>query len=54
MVLNKIDLLPYVSFRIDVAKENARRVQPDVEILEVSCATGEGLDRWRAWLDRHL
>jgi len=54
MVLNKIDLLPYVPFKADVAKENARRVQPDIEILDVSCTTGEGLDRWRAWLDRHL
>jgi hydrogenase nickel incorporation protein HypB len=54
MVLNKIDLLPYVPFKADVAKENARRVQPDIEILDVSCTTGDGLDRWRAWLDRHL
>jgi hydrogenase nickel incorporation protein HypB len=54
MVLNKIDLLPYVPFSAEVAKENARRVQPDIEILDVSCTTGEGLDRWRAWLDRHL
>ena len=54
MVLNKIDLLPYVPFKADVAKENARRVQPDIEILDVSCTTGEGIDRWRAWLDGHL
>jgi hydrogenase nickel incorporation protein HypB len=54
MVLNKIDLLPYVPFQPDVAKENARRVQPGIEILDVSCTTGEGLDRWRAWLDSHL
>jgi hydrogenase nickel incorporation protein HypB len=54
MVLNKIDLLPYVPFSAEVAKENARRVQPGIEILDVSCTTGEGLDRWRAWLDSHL
>jgi hydrogenase nickel incorporation protein HypB len=54
MVLNKIDLLPYVPFQAEVAKENARRVQPGIEILDVSCTTGEGLDRWRAWLDGHL
>ena len=54
MVLNKIDLLPYVPFNAEVAKENARRVQPGIEILDVSCTTGEGLDRWRAWLDSHL
>ena len=54
MVLNKIDLLPYVPFQPAVACENARRIQPDIEIIEVSCTSGEGLDRWRAWLDRHL
>jgi len=54
MVLNKIDLLPYVPFQPAVACENARRIQPEIEIIEVSCTSGEGLDRWRAWLDRHL
>jgi len=51
VVLNKIDLLPYVPFRIDLARENARRVQPAVDLLELSCTTGEGLDRWREWLE---
>jgi hydrogenase nickel incorporation protein HypB len=54
MVLNKIDLLPYVPFQMEVARENARRVQPDIEIVDVSCTTGEGLDRWRAWLEACL
>jgi hydrogenase nickel incorporation protein HypB len=54
MVLNKIDLLPYVPFQMEVARENARRVQPDIEIVDVSCTTGEGLDRWRAWLEARL
>jgi hydrogenase nickel incorporation protein HypB len=54
MVLNKIDLLPYVPFNMEAARENARRVQPDIETIDVSCTTGEGLDRWRAWLDAHL
>ncbi|MBZ5621685.1 MAG: hydrogenase nickel incorporation protein HypB [Acidobacteriia bacterium] len=52
MVLNKIDLLPYVPFQADLACENARRVQPSVEILRVSCTTGEGLEGWFRWLDR--
>ncbi len=52
MVLNKIDLLPYVPFQAGLACENARRVQPSIEIIEVSCTTGAGLDRWRAWLER--
>ena len=54
MVLNKIDLLPYVPFSAELAIENARRVQPEIEIVQVSCTTGEGLDRWRAWIEAHL
>jgi hydrogenase nickel incorporation protein HypB len=53
MVLNKIDLLPYVPFQAALACENARRVQPEIEIVEVSCTSGQGLDRWRAWLEAH-
>jgi hydrogenase nickel incorporation protein HypB len=54
IVLNKIDLLPYVPFRIDLARENVRRVRPDLEIVEVSCTTGAGLDAWRRWLDARV
>lgn len=54
MVLNKIDLLPYVPFQAALACENARRVQPEIEIVEVSCTTGQGIDGWRAWLEAHL
>ena len=51
VVLNKIDLLPYVPFRMELAREYIRRVQPDAEIAEVSCTTGAGLDAWRQWID---
>jgi hydrogenase nickel incorporation protein HypB len=54
MVLNKIDLLPYVPFKAELALDNARRVQPGMEIIEVSCTTGEGLDRWWAWIEAHV
>lgn len=50
MVLNKIDLLPYVPFDTAKARENARRIHPEMEIVEVSCATGQGLDRWEQWV----
>lgn len=50
MVLTKIDLLPYVPFKAELAKENARRVHPQMEILELSSTTGEGLDAWVSWL----
>lgn len=51
MVLNKIDLLPYVPFNAEQAKENARKVHPGMEIIDVSCTTGEGLDRWMRWIE---
>jgi hydrogenase nickel incorporation protein HypB len=50
MVLTKIDLLPYVPFDIAAARENARKVHPAMEILEVSSTTGVGLDAWLEWL----
>ena len=50
MVLNKTDLLPYVPFRREVARDNAQRIHPGMEILEVSCASGQGLGEWRQWL----
>jgi hydrogenase nickel incorporation protein HypB len=51
LVLSKIDLLPYVPFDIAAARDNARKINPAIEIVEVSSTTGEGLDSWRAWLD---
>ena len=50
MILNKIDLLPYVSFDPALALENARRIHPDIEIIETSCTAGSGLEQWLAWL----
>jgi hydrogenase nickel incorporation protein HypB len=51
MILNKIDLLPYVPFKVELARECANRVHPGIEIIEVSCTTGAGLADWRAWLE---
>jgi hydrogenase nickel incorporation protein HypB len=50
MVLNKVDLLPYVPFDIEAAAENARKVHPGMEIVKVSCLTGNGLQEWMTWL----
>jgi hydrogenase nickel incorporation protein HypB len=50
MVLNKIDLLPYVPFDPALALENARRIHPGIEIIETSCTTGAGLGQWLTWL----
>ena len=50
LVLNKMDLLPYVPFSVDAAMANARRVHPGMEIVTTSCTTGEGLQEWMNWL----
>jgi hydrogenase nickel incorporation protein HypB len=52
LVLNKVDLLPYVPFDIRTAEENAHRVHPGMEIVRVSCTTGNGLEDWLDWLER--
>ena len=52
MVLNKVDLLPYVPFDAKLAEDNARRVHPDMEVVRVSCTTRTGLDEWLAWLEK--
>lgn len=49
-VINKIDLLPYVPFDLQLARDNAERAHPGIHILEVSCTTGQGLDDWMTWL----
>jgi hydrogenase nickel incorporation protein HypB len=51
LILNKIDLLPYLPFSMALARENAQKVHPGMEIIEVSCLTGEGLPTWQAWLE---
>lgn len=51
LVLNKVDLLPYVAFDLELAKENARSVNPKIEVVEVSCMTGSGLSGWCRWLE---
>ena len=51
MVLNKIDLLPYVPFDIHAAAENARRIHPGIEIIKISCLNRSGLHEWFMWLE---
>jgi hydrogenase nickel incorporation protein HypB len=54
MILNKIDLLPYVPFDPQLALDNARRIHPGIEVIETSCTRGAGLDLWIGWLARHI
>lgn len=50
MLLNKIDLLPYLEFDVEQCIEYARRVNPKIKVLKVSASSGEGMDGWYQWL----
>ena len=54
MILNKIDLLPHVKFDVARCIELARRVNPAIEIIQLSATTGEGMGDWLHWLDHAL
>ncbi len=50
MILNKTDLLPYVDFDVERCVEYARRVNPQIAVLQLSARNGEGMEDWLAWL----
>jgi hydrogenase nickel incorporation protein HypB len=50
LVLNKIDLLPYLRYDLAQAKAFARQVNPALEVFETSCTTGHGIQSWAGWL----
>ncbi|WP_241992815.1 hydrogenase nickel incorporation protein HypB [Cryobacterium frigoriphilum] len=52
VVINKSDLLPYVEFDVERCANQARQLNPNVDVLVVSATTGAGLDGWYDWLTR--
>jgi hydrogenase nickel incorporation protein HypB len=50
MILNKIDLLPYVNFDMEKARRDALGLNKNLRIFEVSCKTSQGLEDWYKWL----
>jgi hydrogenase nickel incorporation protein HypB len=54
LVLNKIDLLPYIDFDVDYFKRGVQILNPDVVFFDVSCKTGEGIDHWAGWLQERV
>lgn len=53
LVINKIDLLPYVPFKMDYFERGVQILNPGVLTFPLSCRTGEGLDAWIDWLTQH-
>jgi len=51
LLLNKVDLLPHVDFDLERFRADALKVNPRLEVIPLSCKTGEGLDVWLRWLE---
>ena len=54
LLINKIDLLPYVSCNMDEMKKNALTINPKLKIFSLSCTSGQGISEWCAWLEGEL
>lgn len=54
MVLNKIDLLPHLQFDVERCIQAARRVNPAIEVIQLSATTGAGMDDWLHWLEHAM
>ncbi len=52
LIVNKIDYMTISDFNINRMKDYVNRLNPDIEIFEVSCKTGEGINRWVEWLKK--
>ncbi len=50
MLLSKCDLLPHLVFDVDLAIQNARRVNPNIAIIKISAISGDGIAEWMQWI----
>jgi len=50
LIINKIDLKPYIDFKMDYFRQGVEMLNPGLVIFEVSCRTGEGIEAWSNWL----
>jgi hydrogenase nickel incorporation protein HypB len=54
LILNKMDLLPYVDFNLEYYLAGVRMLNPDLIHFPISCRTGEGIDAWVDWLETQI
>jgi hydrogenase nickel incorporation protein HypB len=52
LILNKIDLAPYLDFDVALCIKRARALNPSLEVIQLSARTGQGVDRWLDWINR--
>jgi hydrogenase nickel incorporation protein HypB len=54
LLLNKLDLFPYVQFDVERCVGYARQINPGIEVLTISVTTGENLEGWYDWLRQQI
>jgi len=54
LIINKIDLLPYLEFNMDYFRKGVEMLNPDLQTFAVSCKTNEGIENWLAWLKMRI
>ncbi|NMB57611.1 MAG: hydrogenase nickel incorporation protein HypB, partial [Chloroflexi bacterium] len=54
LILNKMDLLPYIKFRPDYFKQGVEMLNPGLTTFPVSCTTGEGIQEWLDWIENRV
>lgn len=54
LIINKIDLVPYVNSRPEVLKANALKINPSLKVFETSCTTDAGIAEWCGWLEQQI
>lgn len=54
LIINKIDLLPYVNCSLAQLRQNALQINPSLKVFETSCTTGVGVSEWCDWLEENV
>jgi hydrogenase nickel incorporation protein HypB len=52
LIINKIDLIPYVSCDLAALRNNALQINPHLQVFETSCTTNAGIPEWCSWLKK--
>jgi len=54
ILVNKMDLLPYSNFDLNAYRKTVKGINDKVEVMEISCVTGQGIKRWLEWLKSQI
>jgi hydrogenase nickel incorporation protein HypB len=54
LLINKIDLLPYINCNLTELKTNALKINPKLKVFETSCTTKQGIAEWCTWLEKQV